>query len=143
MGRGKPCQWWQRVTSLTCQTQCLPTGPDFSTGARTNRSVSLGPQPMRMRGGGPMRCRQWKKQCNILSEGDTRRRGGGRGGLTFSPRRRLFSKRGRSGAGSGSLCHHTGCMYPPRTKRMSFDWVRWPDLQPQYPHLSNGALTPA
>ena len=34
---------------------------------------------MRMRGGGPMRCRQWKKQCNKSSEGDTRRRGGGAG----------------------------------------------------------------
>ena len=51
-------------------TVLLPLGPtDLSTGARTNRSVSLDPQPMRMRGGGPMRCRQWKKQCNILSEG--------------------------------------------------------------------------
>ena len=68
-------------------TVLLPLGPtDLSTGARTNRSVSLDPQPMRMRGGGPMRCRQWKKQCNILSEGDTMRRGRGRdGGLTFSP----------------------------------------------------------
>ena len=74
-------------------TVSFPLGPtDLSTGARTNRSVSLSPQPMRMRGGGPMRCRQWKKQCNILSEGDTRRQGGGRGGLTFSPCRRLFSK---------------------------------------------------
>ena len=51
-------------------TVSFPLGPtDLSTGARTNRSVSLSPQPMRMRGGGPMRCRQWKKQCNILSEG--------------------------------------------------------------------------
>ena len=74
-------------------TVSFPLGPtDLSTGARTNRSVSLSPQPMRMRGGGPMRCRQWKKQCNILSEGDTRRQGGGPGGLTFSPCRRLFSK---------------------------------------------------
>lgn len=57
-----------------------PLGPtDLSTGARTNRSVALGPQPMRMCGGGPMRCRQWKKQCNKLSKGYTRRRGGGAG----------------------------------------------------------------
>ena len=48
-------------------TVLLPLGPtDLSTGARTNRSVSLDPQPMRMRGGGPMRCRQWKRIKNHL-----------------------------------------------------------------------------
>lgn len=71
-----------------------------------------------------MRTGQWKKQCNLLSEGNTERRGGG-AALTFSPCLGApFQVEAEWGRDSVTSDAPHSLYVPTNTKWTASDWVQ-------------------